>query len=193
VATPPADKEIAAARAVRDAVVRVLPEDPPTVVISAVCHELADYPRAAVEVRRVMDLLARIGRPGQVELAGELAVSRLIAASVPSAQAVDTARQLVGPIVELDRAGSAELLPTLRALLAEEGQVRGTARRLGVHENTVRYRMAKVRDSSAIDPHRLDSLLDLRYCLQILDLSGELDAPVGEVDKRSQQEVAPPG
>lgn len=189
VATP-ADKEIAAARAVRDAVVRVLPQDPPTVVISSVCRELGDYPRAAVEVRRVMDLLARIGRRGQVELAGELAVSRLIASSVPSAQALDTARQLIGPIIELDRAGHAELLPTLRALLAEDGQVRGTARRLGVHENTVRYRMAKVRACSAIDPHRLDSLLDLRYCLQILDLAGEL---VGDVDNRSQDVVAPPG
>ncbi len=192
VATP-LDKEIAAARAVRDAVVRVLPADPPTVVISSVCRELGEYPRAAVEVRRVMDLLARIGRRGQIELAGELAVSRLIASSVPSAQAVDTARQLVGPIVELDRGGSAELLPTLRALLAEDGQVRGTARRLGVHENTVRYRMAKVRDCSAIDPHRLDSLLDLRYCLQILDLAGELPVPVGEVDNHPQQMVAPPG
>ncbi|MBA3741702.1 GAF domain-containing protein [Sporichthya sp.] len=193
VATP-AEKEIAAARAVRDAVVRVLPAQfgsaPPTVVISSVCRELGDYPRAAVEVRRVMDLLARIGRRGQVELAGELAVSRLIASSVPSAQALDVARQLVGPILELDRVGHAELLPTLRALLAEDGQVRGTARLLGVHENTVRYRMAKVRDCSAIDPHRLDSLLDLRYCLQILDLAGEL---VGDVDNRSQDVVAPPG
>ena len=185
--------DIPAARAVKEAVVAALKDapDPPTVVISAVCRELRDYPRAAVEIRRVMDLLHRMGRRGQVELAGELAVSRLIAATVPSAQALDTARQLLAPILEQDRGAHSDLLPTLRALLAEDGQVRGTAKRLGVHENTVRYRMARVREVSGIDPHRLDSLLDLRYCLQILDLAGELS--VGDVDNQPQTMVAPPG
>jgi len=195
----PEGPDVAAARAVKQVVLDALgrqdPADPPTVVISAVCRETRDYPRAAVEIRRVMDLLHRMGRRGHVELAGELAVSRLIAATVPSAQAIEVARQLLAPILEQDRAGSSELLPTLRALLAEDGQVRGTAKRLGVHENTVRYRMARVREVSGIDPHRLDSLLDLRYCLQILDLAGETDSDValGEVDNRSQAVVAPPG
>jgi sugar diacid utilization regulator len=198
VAAPDAG-DVAAARAVKQEVLDALLKqddgaDPPTVVISAVCRELRDYPRAAVEIRRVMELLHRMGRRGQVELAGELAVSRLIAATVPSAQAIDIARQLLRPVLEQDRVAHTELLPTLRALLAEDGQVRGTARRLGVHENTVRYRMARVREVSGIDPHRLDSLLDLRYCLQILDLAGELEpeATVGDVDNAPKGVLAPP-
>jgi DNA-binding PucR family transcriptional regulator len=41
-----------------------------------------------------------------------------------------------------------------------------------VHENTVRYRLGKIRSISAIDPDSLDDLLDARFALQVLDLAG---------------------
>jgi hypothetical protein len=174
VAAPPGP-EADAARAVRDAVRAVLGEDGPIVVVSAICREPRDYPTAALELARVAEILRASATYGRVELAADLAVVRLIAASASSEDAIATARRLLAPILAADRAGHGELLPTLRALLAEDGGVRSAARRLGVHENTIRNRMAKVRNCSAIDPHRLDGLLDLRYCLQILDLAGDLE------------------
>lgn len=170
----PAGEELAGARAVKMAVAAVLarklPADPPSAVISVVCRELREYPKAYLEARRVMEMLDRIGRYGHVELAGELGVSRLIAASVPSAQAVQFAREVLAPILAHDAGSGGELMPTLRTFLTEGGQIRGTARQLGVHENTVRYRLARIKEISIVDPDRLDSMLDLRFCLQILDL-----------------------
>ena len=171
----PPGPEADAARTVRDAVRAAVGDAGPIVVVSVLCREPRDYPTAAVEVARVAEILRASRTHGRVELAADLAVVRLIAASASSEDAIATARRLLAPVLAADRAGQGELLPTLRALLAGDGGVRSAARRLGVHENTVRNRMTKVRNCSAIDPHRLDGLLDLRYCLQILDLAGDLE------------------
>ena len=50
--------------------------------------------------------------------------------------------------------------------------IRATARALDVHENTVRYRLARIAEVSEIDPADLRTLLDARFALQVLDLLG---------------------
>ena len=42
---------------------------------------------------------------------------------------------------------------------------------LGVHENTVRYRLGRIRQITGRDPTTLDSLLMARMAFQVLDLA----------------------
>ena len=58
---------------------------------------------------------------------------------------------------------------TLRTFLDCNAHYRKTATTLGVHENTVRYRLNQVKQLTAVDPDDLDSLLDVRFALRVLD------------------------
>jgi DNA-binding PucR family transcriptional regulator len=73
--------------------------------------------------------------------------------------------------VDYDRQGDGQLLPTLRAYLTAGAHARVAAAALGVHENTVRYRLGRVKSVAGIDVEVLDHLLDVRLAVQVLDLS----------------------
>ena len=143
-------------------------------VISTVCRDIDDFPRAHHELRSLSETLEHLGEGRRVVLAGELGVLRLLAMSTPHREAVVFARELLGPLLSYDEQNGAQLADTLRVLLEQDGQVRATAKALGVHENTVRYRLGRVRELSVSDPERISSLLDLRFAFQILELTGEL-------------------
>ncbi|MFV0341031.1 MAG: helix-turn-helix domain-containing protein, partial [Parachlamydiaceae bacterium] len=55
-----------------------------------------------------------------------------------------------------------------------DAQLRRTANELDVHENTVRYRLRKIRDISTIWPEHLESLARITLALQIRELLGEV-------------------
>lgn len=59
-----------------------------------------------------------------------------------------------GPVTELrrhDTEHATQYVATLRAWLRAQGDPAGAGRLLGVHENTVRYRLRKMRDITALD------------------------------------------
>ncbi|MDA2989738.1 MAG: helix-turn-helix domain-containing protein, partial [Actinomycetota bacterium] len=68
------------------------------------------------------------------------------------------------------------MLATLRTFIECNGSNRVTAERLGVHENTVRYRLTRIRELSGKDPTRFDDLVDLRFALHVLDLAGDAES-----------------
>ena len=82
------------------------------------------------------------------------------------------ASTLLRPLLKHDSEGGS-LIETLRVFLACSAQTRAAAQRLAVHENTVRYRLAKIAEISSIDPYRLESLLDATFALRLLDLDSK--------------------
>ncbi|WP_410784556.1 helix-turn-helix domain-containing protein, partial [Leifsonia sp. SIMBA_070] len=52
-------------------------------------------------------------------------------------------------------------------------KAQATAAAMGVHENTIRYRLGKIKEITQKDPTSLDTLLSARMAFQVLDLSGE--------------------
>jgi PucR C-terminal helix-turn-helix domain len=104
---------------------------------------------------------------------GEFGVLRLLTANSTPPEALAFSRDLLRPLVAHDAESGTDLTVTMRVFLEQGGRVRATAKSLGVHENTIRYRLARVRELSALDPDRMETLLDLRFAFQVLDLSGE--------------------
>lgn len=147
-------------------------------VISTICRSPEDFPRAHRELRSLFETLEQLGHGGRVVLAGELGVLRLLALSAPHQEAVAFARDLLAPLLAYDEETGAALTDTLRVLLQHGGQIRATAKALGVHENTIRYRLSRVKELSSFDPEQIGSLLDLRFAFQIMELCGALDASV---------------
>jgi purine catabolism regulator len=80
---------------------------------------------------------------------------------VPTVESAATLRafceDILGPFLEHDRRRSADLVETLRVFLAKNQNHAQTSRALGIHYNTLRYRLAKIREiggDALSDPQR---------------------------------------
>lgn len=140
-----------------------------TAVISGTCRKAADFPIAHREMREVDELARSFDWEGGVLTVNELGLFRVVVGSGRVKEAVHFAHELVRPLRSHD---DGALLETWRAFVAAEGRVQPAANVLGVHENTVRYRLGKIKEITKQDPTSLDSLLSARLAFQTLDLAG---------------------
>jgi sugar diacid utilization regulator len=168
-------------REVRRAVTSVVEDLAPQVryrgaAVSKVLRRVEDYAEAHRELRSLLETTRVLGdgRP-RVVLATELGVVRLVVAGGGN-DCRRFAEDLLGPLGRYDRETQSDLVTTLRRYLECGGHIRATARALTVHENTVRYRLARIAEVSDVDPGDLRTLLDARFALQVLDLLGDDEA-----------------
>ena len=82
------------------------------------------------------------------------------------------ARRVLGPLLDPDRRGAAELLQTLRAFLETGQSQRAAARVCAVHVNTVVYRLARISDLLGVDLADPGMVFDITLALRILDVAG---------------------
>ena len=139
-------------------------------VISAVCRAPEDFARAHRELREVEELARSFGwSGGGVVTADQLGLFRVVVSSGRVREALRFAHGVVAPLRD---GPHAHLLDTWRAYVAAEARISVTATRLGVHENTVRYRLGRLEEITGREPSGLDALLEARLAFQVLDLAG---------------------
>lgn len=118
--------------------------------------------------RRVADLLA-YGRD-------VLPQSRLLALSRYRLPALlwrhrsdDALDELLTPLRKvIAKDSNGQLLATLRSWCEHDGQSQACADALGIHRNSLRYRMERIAELSGVDPLRLDGMLALYLGVQLL-------------------------
>ncbi|CDZ87350.1 GAF domain-containing protein [Rhodococcus ruber] len=159
---------------VRDAVSRIRASLQPQLatgatVISGVCREVTDFSQAAREMREVAEIARSFEWSAGVLDVTELGLFRLVVSSGRVKEAVHFAHEYLHAVQTAD---DGVLLDTWRAFVTAEGRVQGAAQTLDVHENTVRYRMGKIKELTRLDPASLDVMLSARLAFQILDFSG---------------------
>ncbi len=76
--------------------------------------------------------------------------------------------RILGAVVEHDQRNNADLMPTLRAFLDCSGSWSRTAAQLGLHLNTVRYRIARVQELTGRDLGDVADRTDVYLALQLL-------------------------
>jgi hypothetical protein len=90
--------------------------------------------------------------------------------------AADFADRQLGVLAELGPRAEAKVTATLRAWLSHHGRYEATAAALGVHPQTVRYRLDQARGAlggALDDPQRRD---EVRLALQLRDVAGDQTA-----------------
>jgi GAF domain-containing protein len=75
----------------------------------------------------------------------------------------------LGPLVALSN-GRADLLATLRAFVAADGNVAATAKACFIHKNTLRYRLKRLAEVLGRDPADADAKFHLRMAFDLVDL-----------------------
>ncbi|MBH0778406.1 PucR family transcriptional regulator [Nocardia bovistercoris] len=127
------------------------------VTATAVAATTAEIPDAAERAHQLLDTIVRAGSPSGVFRFDRMAVEYQLSRPGP-------ARDSLAAVLEpLD--GHPELLETLRVHVATELNRQQTARRLGLHANTVDYRLKKIAQLTGHDPSSGTGMWQLRAAL----------------------------
>lgn len=136
---------------------------PLTAGVSTTCSGLGDFPRGYDEARRAL----RLTDPERPVVA--LADVSLLDYLVAHADA--TAAQIVGPgvrrLLEEDERQEGVLVETLDAYLGADLNVVRAAQGLGVHPNTVHYRLGRIGQLTGINARRVTDLIDTLTAVRV--------------------------
>jgi sugar diacid utilization regulator/GAF domain-containing protein len=193
---PEAPAPLAAVRRAKRGVLRACAEvGGPTRLIaglSSVCRGPETIPRGYREARQVARCVDRFVGPGTqaVLCADDLGPGRLFVATGEQ-DAIDRfVGDVVGPLLS-DEAGLGDLLRTLQAYFDTGRSVRLSAARLGVHENTIRYRLARVGNVTGLDVvGNPDDQLSVQMSLLVLRLQGHPALPAFDEDDEDDAATA---
>jgi sugar diacid utilization regulator len=168
-------------RHVRAACEKVDPSGRLVAGISTRCVSAADYVRAYEQTRQVVSCIDLYCPPGVVQVLStdDLGPGRLLLAGTEASQVLRFTEEVVGAL--LAEGVPAELLETLVSFFESGRSVRRSAATLGVHENTIRYRLARVAELTGLDiAADCDAQLSAQIALLVLRLQGALPTPEGE-------------
>jgi PucR C-terminal helix-turn-helix domain len=117
---------------------------------------------------RALEVAAAIGRTGLTEL-GELGLMPSVLADADVSRGV--LERYVRPLEHEGRAGTT-VLDTIRQYLEHDCQVPETAAVLGVHRNTVRYRISRFEERTGCSLRRTETLAEVWWALRRRGLGG---------------------
>jgi len=147
------------------------------------------YPDGHAEARQIVECICRFGTPeGQsVFTAPELGLGRVFLAQADQVAVTSFAESAFGVLVRDE--SKRDLLATLSCFFENMASVRRCAARLAVHENTIRYRLARIEELTGLAiTHDPDAQLAARLSMVVLALSGAVDPH--ELEERNQREAA---
>jgi sugar diacid utilization regulator len=145
--------------------------------ISSLCRLLEDVPRGYAEARELVTLAEgyRADMLTTIVASDDLGAGRPLLCSADRGQVRGYVRDLVAPLLEGRDERSSELLQTIAAFLDTSCSIRQAASKLGVHENTVRYRFGRIKALANLDVGANSSdQLALQLALIVLRLEGKL-------------------
>lgn len=148
--------------------------------LSSVFTGAGGFARAYHEVRQVAHCLRTFGggSGGTVLAADDLGAGCLFLASTPRDDADRFVEHTLGALLDEPDRAMADLLATLGAFFSRSRNVRETAEVIGVHENTIRYRLARIAELTGLDvATNADHQLAGQLATLVLRLEGRLPAP----------------
>lgn len=141
-----------------------------TTVISGICRVPGDFPHAHRELRDIGAIARSFDWGTKVIALDDLGLFRVIVSSGHVKEALHFAHSYVAAVRDHD---DGTLLATWRAFVAADGKVQATAQSLDVHENTIGYRLGRIREICRRDPTSLDTMLSAKMAFQVLELAGQ--------------------
>jgi GAF domain-containing protein len=143
--------------------------------VSGVRSNPVEYRAAYVDVQQVVACIRRFApRPGAAVFSAEdLGAGRVFLATSDRELVVGHAETTLGALV--DDPAKADLLATLCSFFDNMASTRRVAERLGVHENTIRYRLSRVEQITGLAiTHDPDAQLQAHLALLVLVLQGRI-------------------
>lgn len=125
------------------------------------CKQIADFPRSYRESQLALHIQNAVGRHEQVTLFDDLGVYQVLGTDTSSMESF--IRDWLGALLDYDAVHDAQLVTTLSEYLDSGGSYSASAVALSVHPSTLKYRLRRIREVSALDL----STADTRFNLQL--------------------------
>ncbi len=125
---------------------------------------LAGLAHSYADAKAALSLGRRLGQKGGVHCLDSVGIAAFIGVADERTKA-DLATFLLSPLDD-----EPELLRTLACLFEHDCQPSATAKVLGVHRNTLSYRLEKIASLTGMDPRRFDDAVQIRLALVMRQL-----------------------
>lgn len=126
-------------------------------------------PRAVHQAEQAVDVGTRIGRNGQVVPYDDLGIYRLLLRIGDMRELWAFADDVLGPLIDHDMGHTPDLVRTLSEYLRHQGSLKQVARSLGVHPNTVGYRIQRIEKMTGLDLSDPDDRLLSHVAVKIVE------------------------
>ncbi|MGI6142537.1 MAG: PucR family transcriptional regulator [bacterium] len=110
--------------------------------------------------------------PGSIVPFSELGIYRLLLRFTQREDLEEFYQRTVGILVEFDAQQDSHLVPTLEALVANNGQMQKAAESFNIHYNTLKYRLQKIKELTGLDWHEAEGRLNLHIGLKLRQVIG---------------------
>lgn len=124
-------------------------------------------PRSYQDARAALSLGRQSQGANRVHCLDALGIAAFVGVSDVRTK-LDLATHLLSPLDHED-----ELLLTLQVFFEQDCCMTSTAYRLGIHRNTLNYRLDKVATLTGLDPHRFDDAVQIRLALELRSLESK--------------------
>jgi purine catabolism regulator len=138
-----------------------------SVGLSGVHRDLAGQRLALVEAGEALLAGERVLGPGRLAIFGEMYLLRFLRDACDLTQVREFHETVLGPLMAYDRSERGETLATLEAFFAAGGSVQGTADRLGMHRNSIIYRLKRIAEITQLNLDDGDTRLRLHLALRL--------------------------
>ena len=149
---------------------------PGTVVCTGIGNPYTGAARISTsyaEARHAVDTTTLMSGLGGVVTFAELGISRLLARVRDVADLHEFAREVLGDLIEHERAHGSDYLATLTVYFNENNSPQRSARRLHTHPNTVAYRVRRIEEITGLSLSSYSDRLMLQVALEIVNGLGE--------------------
>jgi GAF domain-containing protein len=149
--------------------------------VSKLCRSKEEIPNAFRTVRHALEVIQRYTAPDEttVVTVDDIGEGALLLAFADRHEVDDCINLHLGRLLDPGDPNATDLLVTVRELLVNSLNVRKTAHRLFVHENTVRYRLRRFKELTGYDVlNDVNHQFAAHLMLTVLRLERRLPAPL---------------
>ena len=163
------------ARRLQSRAERELPGTAVFVGVSQVCRAMREVPTAYAEVKRFL----KFGRAMQGQ-SGLIFVDRLglyrilLQQEEMGSELIRFASDRLSCLQAYDLERNGDLIACLRAYIANGGEIKATAQSLGLHRNSVRYKLQRIEEIAQVDLNNSETRFQLQLALKIIDLQSAI-------------------
>ncbi len=130
--------------------------------VGEICNQVGDFPRSYRQAKLALRIQQRTGAEPQATAIESLGAYQLFGESSDVDALEDFVMRWLGPLLDYDAKKNAELVLTLDRYLAAGRSYDVSARSIGVHRNTLKYRLQRIRDISQLDLRDPDTVFNLQ-------------------------------
>ena len=167
-----------AERLIRAVLRRAFPHRAVSAGIGSMVDEVALIPSSHTLARQALLVLRRLGGSGQSLSFEDMGLTRLLLQVDEPVELLRFARSRLAPILAYDQQYEGGLVSAARSYIESRMSIAATATRLGVHQNTVRYRLRKIETMLGVSLRDPAALFDIHLALLVLRIAGgDSDVP----------------